>query len=247
MHTVNYLHAHADGEDLAEALKNLGLETRQLILIPVNNNPYADAAEGGTHWSMLCYRRLGPPGSAAAAAGSGPHVPVTNIPHGFSHWDSGGGHNEDVAIRMAHALQPLIEPTGTTGTGTGAAAAAVVEAATCAQQRNAFDCGVYACLFAEALAHEYVKGARSGDGDGGSATATATAAAGGSGVSAGSAAAGGASAAAASSSGSASASPPPVPIDAYVASGAAACLGVTPTQASAYRKHMREVLDAHRL
>jgi len=122
-------------------------ETR-LITIPVNDNPYADAVAGGSHWSLLVYRRpASHPASAAGAAGS----VAGAVPDGFSHWDSaggsGGGGNTAVAERMAAALAPII----------GAASPAVVSVPT-PQQRNGSDCGVYAMWFAGATAAAVLRG-----------------------------------------------------------------------------------------
>ena len=47
--------ASADGEDLASSLEHVAL-TSDVVLVPVNNNPFAEEA-GGSHWSLLAYQR----------------------------------------------------------------------------------------------------------------------------------------------------------------------------------------------
>ena len=75
----------ADAEQQAEALQ---LASRALILFAVNDNPFADEADGGTHWTLLAYMRS---------------------EHTFSHYDSGhGGSNDAAACGIAAKLAPVL-------------------------------------------------------------------------------------------------------------------------------------------
>jgi sentrin-specific protease 8 len=127
---------------LAAALSALRLSSpaTRLVAIPVNDNPYADAAAGGSHWSTLLFKRPGSEGAGGAGA---------RVPDGFSHWDSAssGGGNGAVAERMAAALAPIV----------GAGSASVVQVPT-PQQRNGSDCGVYALWYAGAAASAVLAG-----------------------------------------------------------------------------------------
>jgi sentrin-specific protease 8 len=71
------------GADLAAILHQLHLDTADVVYLPVNNNDRPDRAYGGSHWSLLQFRR------------------ATNSIH---HYDSYGGHNDGVARRIAAAF-----------------------------------------------------------------------------------------------------------------------------------------------
>lgn len=212
-------------------MKALRLHERSLVLVPLNDNPFADHAAGGTHWSLLAFRR--PPAAAAAevAAGTAASGPAAPIPVGFSHWDSSNGANARVARKMAAALAPLLTPASA-----GAAAPVVtVQSPQCLQQSNGYDCGVYCAWFQHALVHQFVAEEPAPLVD--------------------TAAAAGTAATATSDTGAASPSLPAGhdAIVAVVFSGIAACGPLPPSKAAvadvgaAYRAFMAAVLDAHRM
>lgn len=146
-----------EGEDLAAALAALRLHEKSLLLVPVNDNPYADAAAGGSHWTLLSWRRPPSAGVTATAAGSGAGGSAWGeVPLGFAHWDSAraGSRNGAVAGRLAAALFPLLHPPaagGGSGGGSGGGAARVTHM-TCWQQTNGADCGVFTLLYAGSIA-----------------------------------------------------------------------------------------------
>lgn len=64
------------------------LASRALILFAINDNPYADEADGGTHWTLLAY---------------------TRSDCTFSHYDSGHSDSNDAAARgIAAKLAPVL-------------------------------------------------------------------------------------------------------------------------------------------
>jgi hypothetical protein len=66
----------------------LHLASKALILFAVNDNPYADEADGGTHWTLLAY---------------------TRSDCTFSHYDSGhSGSNDAAAHGIAAKLAPVL-------------------------------------------------------------------------------------------------------------------------------------------
>jgi sentrin-specific protease 8 len=109
------------GADLAAILHQLHLDTADVVYLPVNNNDQPDRAYGGSHWSLLQFRR------------------ATNSIH---HYDSYGGHNEAVARRIAAAFSVAL--------GAQQQPAFVVESAA-PQQSNSFDCGIFVICVTEAL------------------------------------------------------------------------------------------------
>ena len=81
--------ASADGEDLASSLEHVAL-TSDVVLVPVNNNPFAEEA-GGSHWSLLAYQRA---------------------THTFVHLDSmSSSGNKSVAATIADHLGALLSGT----------------------------------------------------------------------------------------------------------------------------------------
>lgn len=111
------------GAQLADMFQPLHLDTADVVYLPVNNNDQPSRAYGGSHWSLLQFRR------------------ATNT---FHHYDSFGGYNDDVARRIAAAFTVALAPADT------AAPTFVVESAA-PQQTNSFDCGIFVICIAEAL------------------------------------------------------------------------------------------------
>ncbi|KQJ92685.1 NEDD8-specific protease 1 [Brachypodium distachyon] len=109
-----------DPESVAEPLC---LASRRLVLLPVNDNPDASVANGGSHWTLL----------VLDAATTDPQAPR------FVHHDSlRGSANAAAARRLARALTA------------GGAPLRFVEAPT-PTQRNGHDCGVYVLAVARAI------------------------------------------------------------------------------------------------
>jgi hypothetical protein len=118
-----------DLDDLRVCLKSLPLQ-RDLLLLPINNNPSPSTPSGGTHWSVLVYDRRLPIGQR------------------FLHLDSSERSGnfafaQETALALA-AVMPKDSPTGPV----------TVTECTCAQQTNASDCAVYALAFCERIAAE---------------------------------------------------------------------------------------------
>mmetsp|Transcript_18075 Transcript_18075/g.58478 ORF Transcript_18075/g.58478 Transcript_18075/m.58478 type:complete len:123 (-) Transcript_18075:51-419(-) len=79
------------GEDVPGIVAPLGLAARRLVLLAVNNNPYADEAGGGSHWSLLAFHRS---------------------LEGFVHYDSMANANESMARQVAAAVLCAAYSTG---------------------------------------------------------------------------------------------------------------------------------------
>ena len=109
------------------------LATAGLVIMPVNDNDDADAANGGGHWSLLCYRRSS--GSAQAR---------------FEHYDSCGNANAATARAIAHSLIRLLQPDES-----GPKAQLVTMQSP--QQTNGCDCGVYLLSIAEILVDSFTQ------------------------------------------------------------------------------------------
>lgn len=116
---------HKGGSTLADELA-----AAALVLIPVNNNTDADEAGGGSHWSLLVYRRRTGPDSSG--------------PSRFEHYDSCGNANGAFAKDVALKLIPLLQPADRGPT-------LKLVGMTIPQQTNGFDCGVHALCIAEEL------------------------------------------------------------------------------------------------
>jgi sentrin-specific protease 8 len=114
--------------------------------MPVNNNPFADAA-GGSHWSLLVWY--------APAAGDDV---LGDLPVGFSHWDSAAGTGNLIAAnKLAKAIAPVLDNKAIYGL-------TVVERP-CKQQANGSDCGVYMLHYIDCIAGAVSSGAKFGGAD----------------------------------------------------------------------------------
>lgn len=96
----------------------------------MNNNPFVDVAEGGSHWSLLV---LQPQGE-------------------FWHVDSMGDANEAAARQLAGTLASALGLRTAAGASDDDAATCSFHAARVPQQRNGFDCGVHVLAAAAAVA-----------------------------------------------------------------------------------------------
>jgi Ulp1 family protease len=118
-----------DDADRRELVADLGLMDASMILAPINNNTTVERA-GGSHWSLLLVERKD--GKCRAA-----------------HADSGGGMNRAAANTLWKHLAPVLEPS--------ASPVPPVEQLVVPQQRNAYDCGPFTCVFAEqAVVHRTI-------------------------------------------------------------------------------------------
>jgi sentrin-specific protease 8 len=114
-----------DAASVAAVAEPLRLGSRLLALLPVNDNPDASVAEGGSHWTLLVLDRTG-----ASLR--------------FVHHDSiRGAPNLPVARRLADALGPLVADAQ-------GRAPPLVEGPT-PSQTNGYDCGVYVMAIARAI------------------------------------------------------------------------------------------------
>lgn len=90
-HCLSPLHAlcgHAGEADAKQQADALHLAGKALILFAVNDNPFADVANGGTHWTLLAYM---------------------GSDHTFRHYDSGHRSSNDAAARgIAAKLAPVL-------------------------------------------------------------------------------------------------------------------------------------------
>jgi hypothetical protein len=75
-----------DADELREALEGLRLDECERAFFPLNDHEALDRP-GGTHWSLLEFRRAS---------------------NEFVHWDSHSSSNDAVASRVACRLRPLL-------------------------------------------------------------------------------------------------------------------------------------------
>jgi len=119
-----------DPASVAAVASPLRLASRRLVLLPVNDNPDASVAEGGSHWTLLILDNA-----------TSPSTPR------FVHHDSlPGAPNLPVAARLADALRPLLLSGSDSKRGT----VPLIEGPT-PRQTNGYDCGVYVMAIARAL------------------------------------------------------------------------------------------------
>lgn len=97
-----------------------------LVVMPVSNNEDADAAGGGSHWSLLIFRR-GEDGMTGR----------------FEHFDSCSNANGPSARGLMAAIVPLLFPDGSQPQRMQ------LVRMTTPQQANGSDCGVYALAISE--------------------------------------------------------------------------------------------------
>lgn len=114
--------------ELSGIVAPLELASKQLVLFAVNNNPDS-MAEGGSHWTLLVYSRVG---------------------NRFHHYDSSpGSRNLLVARQLALALRPFLGPPADNSK---------VHAASTPIQTNDYDCGMYVLACAELVAEQWTRG-----------------------------------------------------------------------------------------
>ncbi|XP_066325687.1 NEDD8-specific protease 1-like [Miscanthus floridulus] len=129
--------------DSAAVADPLRLASRRLVLLPVNDNPDASIAEGGSHWTLLILDK--------ATSPSAPR---------FVHHDSlPGAPNLPVAARLADALRPLLS-----GSDSKRDTVPLIEGPT-PRQTNGYDCGVYVMAIARALCAWWNNGQYHREGD----------------------------------------------------------------------------------
>ncbi|KAK3121186.1 hypothetical protein QOZ80_8BG0647820 [Eleusine coracana subsp. coracana] len=127
-----------DAASVAAVAEPLRLRSRRLALLPVNDNPDASVAEGGSHWTLLV-------------------LDSTRATPRFVHHDSiRGAPNLPVAGRLAEALGPLLADAS-------GKVPPLVEGPT-PGQTNGYDCGVYVMAVARAICGWWSDG-RGGGGD----------------------------------------------------------------------------------
>lgn len=112
-----------DAESLKDFMKPLKLRDSELLIFPVNNNENVELAEGGSHWSLLVYYKEA---------------------NSFFHHDSFMGVNRWNAKQLFKAISPFVSDDGDE-------AAAYRECSDTPQQKNGYDCGVYALAVAKVI------------------------------------------------------------------------------------------------
>jgi Ulp1 family protease len=119
--------------DLERTRKSLQLEDRELILCPVNDCQMGCEGDAGTHWSLLvCMVSSGREGSQFH----------------FVHYDS---------MRCASGRKSTSFLNAEALAGRLSGRPVVVEQASCAQQINGFDCGMYVLSFVSIILGVYMK------------------------------------------------------------------------------------------
>jgi len=132
-----------DSVAVAAVADPLRLASRRLVLLPVNDNPDASIADGGSHWTLLILNN--------ATSPSAPR---------FVHHDSlPGAPNLPVAARLADALRPLLS-----GSDSKRDTVPLIEGPT-PRQTNGYDCGVYVMAIARALCAWWNNGQYHREGD----------------------------------------------------------------------------------
>lgn len=133
--SMAFLLANSDPNTAEALLQSMEASVKQLVLMPVNNNPDISQAEGGSHWSLLVF-----------------HRPSFSL----KHFDSHSGCNRGPAAKLAGTLQSALQ-----GICNKPHAPRVVEHS-CPQQENGYDCGVYVLWISQQVATWHASGS-SGD------------------------------------------------------------------------------------
>ena len=129
--SVSFLVANVAEGDVAGILEPLGLQSRQIVLFSVSNNEDVEVPEGGSHWSLLVFRK-GERGGMDT----------------FEHYDSAGAVNERAASGLVAAVAPYLCNSRRHKFTSSPAATP--------RQDNGHDCGLYVLAVADAVcsAHE---------------------------------------------------------------------------------------------
>lgn len=117
--------SNQDADGVQEAVRGFELESRQIVLCPINDSRHGLQEDGGTHWSLLV-------GVARPIRGPGGEG------FEFVHYDSAQTSRRSLRQAQRVVAQLAGDP-------------AEVRAGPCAQQENDFDCGVYVLLFSEVI------------------------------------------------------------------------------------------------
>jgi sentrin-specific protease 8 len=122
-----------DESDFNAAVQGMELETKSLILFPINNNTSVERS-GGSHWSLLSLN-------------------VKTLV--FRHFDSSGRHNEGVARQFATKLAVYLNQSNSSPM--------TFTNEVCPRQSNDYDCGLYVVCFSEQVAHAWKSNLNSPD------------------------------------------------------------------------------------
>lgn len=101
-----------------------------IVIMPVSNNEDAASAGGGSHWSLLVFRR---------------RTGVDDAAGRFEHYDSCSNANGPNARNVMAAIAPLLFPTGMQPQRMQ------LVRMTTPQQANGYDCGVYTLAISEII------------------------------------------------------------------------------------------------
>jgi sentrin-specific protease 8 len=119
-----------DTKEVQAHLDALKVETRELIICPINDNENLMTADGGHHWSLLV-------AWATARHPVGPHR--LNFAYYDSLADDSGSRN---SRSLRHAEKIAARLAGTR---------VKLSPAPCANQNNWYDCGIYTIMFSEII------------------------------------------------------------------------------------------------
>lgn len=126
--SVTQLIKFYDHETLSAIFESLDLNRKLLVFFPVNDNSSNELA-GGSHWSLLVYRRSN---------------------DSFTHFDSiSGSGNTEIANSIARNIASIV--------GSQKSTNPKIKAADCTRQKNGYDCGIFCILFTEKLAEQFLE------------------------------------------------------------------------------------------
>ncbi|KAH7828107.1 putative sentrin-specific protease 8 [Monocercomonoides exilis] len=146
--SVTYFVATFDTLEASISLANEHLSEKDVVFIPVTNNPDPTRV-GGTHWSLLVFCRKASffgkffCQKLESTTSSNNDYPV------FVHFDSSSGLNLSAAKLFIKKISPIVAPSCPEPS---------IFSPIVPQQVNGSDCGVYVLAFAEYLCDELVAG-----------------------------------------------------------------------------------------
>ena len=127
-------------------LEDLDLSSKQLIALPLNDSANPNAANSGSHWGLLLYRRVSGSGSNGGGAGVAYGAPAEFV---WEFYDSmAGGGAGGVMAKSAQQIADKLQSSFNLGSNASSGnQTANVNAVKCPQQVTGYDCGVYAVAF----------------------------------------------------------------------------------------------------
>lgn len=142
-----WLSAEKEQKFIDEALRELKVSERDLVLCPVNDSCDLGAADAGSHWGLLVWDKLAASDDAHQAGSQ------SDVSGRFLYYDSG-----QFSRSVPRPAKILARCLG--------GKASSVSLRPCAKQTNSFDCGMYVIVFSEMIVSSRVSEPATGDGDG---------------------------------------------------------------------------------